>query len=53
MDTELKVLTYYCDSCPAYCEIKKENNLPPRDVCIETDEKFNSKKKGWYLICQE
>jgi len=52
MDERIKVKTYHCDGCPSYCEIKKEGDAPPQNICIvdggSLDDKRNS--KGWYLV---
>ncbi len=51
----MKVQTYECDCCSAYCKIKKENNTPPQNVCIEDGSSLDddtSDLRGWHLVPQ-
>lgn len=48
----LKTKTYHCDSCPSHCEIKKEGEVPPQNICIEDGNSLEDEnsKKGWYEV---
>jgi len=52
----MKVKTYHCDCCPSYCELKKEGELPPQNICIEDGSSLDddtSDLAGWYLVTDE